>query len=101
MPTFAVHYVYDDRTDVRDATRAEHRRYLSGLLDQGFLLASGPFVGPVAGSAGTQPDGALLLVRANSALEVQALLDEDPFARVGVISDRSIRGWEPVFGPWS
>ena len=56
MPTYAVRYTYDERTDVRDHFRAEHRSYLSALAEHGTLLGSGPF---------TDGDpGALLVFRA-------------------------------------
>ena len=49
MPTYAVRYTYDERDDVRDVFRAEHRAYLSGLASQATLLVSGPFAeGPRA-----------------------------------------------------
>ena len=58
MPTYAVRYTYDERTDVRDTFRAEHRSYLSALAEHGTLLGSGPF---------TDGDpGALLVFRAAS-----------------------------------
>ena len=100
MPTFAVHYVYDDRTDLRDEVRPDHRRYLAALVDSGELLASGPFTGPTVGR-GDEPDGALLLVRADSPEGVAALLDDDPFMTRGLISARTVRPWNAVMGPWA
>jgi len=29
------------------------------------------------------------------------LLDDDPFAREGLIAARVIRGWTQVYGPWT
>jgi uncharacterized protein len=93
MTVFAVQYAYDDRTALRDEVRPEHRRYLAGLLDAGSLLASGPW------SDGDP--GALLLMRADSAAEVERLLDDDPFTRAGLVATRTLREWTPVFGPWA
>ena len=43
MPTYAVRYTYDERADVRDQFRPEHRSYLAALAEHGTLLGSGPF----------------------------------------------------------
>lgn len=100
MTIFAVHYVYDSRTEVRDEVRPKHRRFLADLLDAGILLASGPFTGPTVGGP-EEADGALLMVRGESAEEVGTTLDADPFARAGVVASRTLRPWSPVMGPWS
>jgi uncharacterized protein YciI len=93
MPTYAVRYTYDERDDVRDRFRPEHRAYLSGLADQGTLLVSGPF-------ADGAP-GALLVFRADERAAVDAILAADPFAREGLVVDADVRAWEPVLGPWA
>lgn len=117
---FAVQYVYDDRTDVRDEVRPAHRAYLRSLLDDGVLLASGPYTGSTsepgaatgaataeaprdgAGDpAAADPDGALLLVRAASEAELAEVLARDPFATAGLIARTTARGWVPVMGPWA
>jgi uncharacterized protein YciI len=93
MPTYAVRYTYDERTDVRDAVRPEHRDYLRGLADQGLLLGSGPF---------TDGDpGALLVFRTDDRDALAALLAADPFAREGIVAATDVRGWDVVIGPWS
>ncbi|MCU1432802.1 MAG: YCII-related protein [Actinotalea sp.] len=98
MAIYAVQYTYDDRPDVRDVERPAHRSYLGALEADGVLLASGPYAGP---ADGTMPDGALLMVRAESAQAVAEHLDADPFALAGVIQQRTVREWTPVFGPWT
>jgi uncharacterized protein YciI len=55
----------------------------------------------MSGPYGSGPAGALLLVRAESPDAVEAVLDEDPFATSGLIADRTMRPWTPVFGPWA
>jgi uncharacterized protein YciI len=94
VPVFAVTYEYDQRDDVRDAVRPDHRAFLRGLHDAGVHLASGPLTG---GSG----SGALLLLRADDEEDALAVLDEDPFWTAGVVADRSARGWDPVIGPWA
>lgn len=100
MQTYAIEYVYDARTDLRDQVRPEHRRFLGALVESGSLLASGPWTGPRTDLA-EQPDGALLLVRAASAQDAAALLDEDPFVLHGLVTSRTLRPWNPVLGPWA
>lgn len=100
MAVFAVQYGYVDSPDDLARVRPEHRQFLSGLLAEGTLLASGPFA-PSDSLPDQQGAGALLLLRAPSVHAVEALLDEDPFHRAGLIQTRSLRGWIPVFGPFT
>lgn len=94
MSTFAVEYSYDPaRTEDSDRIRPEHRAFLRDLLEEGRLLASGPWVGE-------QP-GALLLIVAEDAAAAETLLDTDPFHRAGLIIRRRIRRWNPVIGPFA
>lgn len=95
MTTFAVQYTYDDRADRRDEIRPDHRAFLAGLYGRGALLASGP----LADDGGVP--GALLIVVADSDERAADLLDDDPFARNGLIAARVIRAWTPVYGPWT
>lgn len=92
MPVFAVNYLYSATAEQLDEIRPIHRAWLSGLLESGQLLASGPMI--------DNPE-ALLIFRAESAAELSALLDNDPFDIAGFIGSRSIQQWNPVFGPFS
>jgi uncharacterized protein YciI len=93
MPTYAVRYTYDERTDVRDLVRPEHRAYLAGLAEAGTLLGSGPFT--------DGEPGALLVFRAESPEAVAAIVADDPFSREGIVAQTDIRAWDVVLGPWS
>ncbi|WP_125777648.1 YciI family protein [Antribacter gilvus] len=93
MPTYAVTYTYTDDTAQRDAVRADHRTYLSGLADDGVVRASGPLA-PVAGV----PDGALLIFEAASRDALDALVDADPFVEAGLVAGRDVREWNVVIG---
>ena len=88
---FAVTYVYGGPADVLAARRPEHREYLGGLVEQGLLLASGPFDDDGAA-------GALLVFSAADAAEVERLTDEDPLVRHGVVTERTVRPWKVVLG---
>ncbi|MDO5662032.1 MAG: YciI family protein [Brachybacterium sp.] len=90
MPTFAVTYVYTDDPARRDQHRPRHREYLRGLHERGALHLSGPLA--------DGPAGALLVMEAGDPEQVAELLDEDPFALEGLITERSIRPWDIVIG---
>jgi uncharacterized protein YciI len=92
MPTFAVRYIYDASAENFSVIRPIHREWLKQRLDEGTLLASGPMV---------DSDSALLIWNSNSANDLAELLDHDPFDIAGVITERTIQEWNPVFGPWS
>ncbi|MCB7137394.1 YciI family protein [Cellulosimicrobium marinum] len=96
MPIHAVTYVYPDRPAELDAVRPEHRAFLRGLHEQGALLASGPLA-----ATADAPAGALLIVDAASVDAAAELLDADPFARAGLVAERSVRPWSPVIGDWA
>lgn len=92
MTVFAVEYLYDAaRTDDLATLRPEHRDFLGGLLEDGTLLASGPWLDNAA-------PGALLLVVAQDVDGAQRLLDDDPFLRAHLITKRTVRPWNPVLG---
>ncbi|MGY0489460.1 YciI family protein [Streptomyces sp. WG-D5] len=92
MSTFAVVYTYaEDSADARDRHRPEHKDFLENQFNAGRLRASGPF-----GEDGAP--GALLVFEAESADELTALLDQDPFRCEGLIAERTIRDWRIVFG---
>ena len=69
----------------------EHISYLQTLIEQGHLLASGPV-------KGSPLRAGFLIFRADSRLEVQAFIDDDPFARENIISALTIEQWDPLFG---
>lgn len=95
MTIYAIEYRYDESLPrlVSD-TRPAHRQYLRELQAENILLAAGFLRDAVF-------DGALLIVRADSAAEVQALLERDPFEINGLIHSVQIREWEPTFGTYS
>ena len=93
MSTFAVRYSYDERADVRDLVRPEHRAWRAGQAEQGALLGSGPF-------ADGEP-GALLVFRADDADALALILAQDPFSREGLVRSTEVRAWDVVLGPWS
>ncbi|NJC21924.1 hypothetical protein BJ994_001000 [Arthrobacter pigmenti] len=90
MSVFAVEYVYGaEAAAARDEHRPAHREWLNGLVKQGNVLASGPFVDNA---------GALLLFVAESEADLNELLKQDPFATAGTISAVKTTQWNPVVG---
>jgi uncharacterized protein YciI len=93
LAVYAVTYTYaENSADARDQHRPAHRAYLDELSTQGVNLVSGPF-------GAEDAPGALLLFRADSAKEVLAYTEPDPFRVEGLVSDVSVREWIPVLGP--
>lgn len=88
MSLFAVRYEYTDDLDARVAGRPQHRAFLASLPT---LKGSGP----------TDDNGALLIFEADSAADVEAALDEDPYATADLIASRSVAGWDLILGPWA
>ncbi len=90
MSIFAVEYVYSpDENDLRAEHRPEHREWLQGLVDQGRVLASGPFA---------DGSGALLVFTSDTEADLSHLVSQDPFARVGAISAVRVTEWNAVVG---
>ena len=92
MITFAVTYLFSASPEEVNQIRPTHRLWLGEQLEQGALLASGPMVDRPA---------ALLIFKSESIEELNALLDLDPYEIAGVIGERTIEAWNPVFGPFS
>ncbi|HEV7166810.1 MAG TPA: YciI family protein [Micrococcaceae bacterium] len=93
MSVFAVEYVYDPQAaGIRDQHRPAHRAWLASLLEEGRLLASGPF------GDGT---GALLIFKADDETALNRLLTEDPFNIAGGIAGLKTSAWNPVTGELS
>ncbi|WP_084102025.1 YciI family protein [Demequina sp. NBRC 110051] len=90
MTDWMIEYVYDDRSDERDRLRPEHRAHLASLAAAGSMPAYGRF-------DDEGPAGALLIGRAETVADVEAMLDGDPFWTAGLITERRIRRWPAVW----
>jgi uncharacterized protein YciI len=69
-------------------SRPAHRQYLTGLIEQGKLVISGPFA---------DDRGALLVYEAENPAQVETMIVEDPFAIHGVFVSWEIQPWNVVF----
>ena len=90
--TFAVMYAYYPDVALQDATRPLHLEHLRRLVDDGVLVASGPW-GP------NDARGGLLVFHANDRAAVRAIVNRDPFVTQGVVATCEIREWVPLLGP--
>ena len=68
-----------------------HLDYLQALIHQGKLRASGRLKGKPLRSG-------FLLSTVGSQAEVEALIQEDPFAKEGLIAELTVHEWDPLFG---
>jgi uncharacterized protein len=73
---------------VVEAHRPAHRAYLTKLLEQGQLFASGPYA---------DGSGALIIYEADSPEQAANLLESDPFHTAGVFLQWTLRPWKVVF----
>ena len=93
MSIFAVEYVYDaESADARTQQRPAHREWLAALVEEGRVLASGPF---------SDGAGALLIFTAENEEDLNKLLMQDPLAIGGGISGMKTTQWEPVTGAFA
>ncbi len=93
MSVYAVEYVYSPETaGIRDEHRPAHRAWLASLVEDGRILASGPF------DDGT---GALLIVKIVDEKALNHLLAEDPFNIAGGITGLKSSSWSPILGQLS
>ncbi|UPO77770.1 MULTISPECIES: YciI family protein [Arthrobacter] len=93
MSIFAVEYVYDaESADLRDQHRPAHREWLAALVEDGRVLASGPF---------SDGAGALLILTAEDEEDLNNLLKQDPLAVGGGISGLKTTEWKPVTGAFA
>jgi uncharacterized protein YciI len=75
-----------DKTRIAEV-RPTHRQYLTGLREQGQLVAAGPF---------TDDSGGLIVYEAASAGEAETFLRGDPFHQNGIFVRYQLRPWNPV-----
>ena len=85
---FAASIEYSQDTALVEAHRPAHRAYLTKLLDEGKLFASGPYA---------DGSGALIIYEADTPDVAESLLTADPFHAAGVFLRWSLRPWKVIF----
>ena len=81
---YLAHVGYTNDATRIAAHRPAHRQYLAGLLQQGKLIAAGPY---------TDDSGAVFIYEADSDQAAAALLAGDPFSINGVIVNPAVKPW--------
>lgn len=90
MNLYAITYEYSDSTaSRRDEVRSVHVEFLQECFNDGRLLVSGPV---------DDGAGALLIITGKDESDALGLMDNDPFFKNNLITERGIRKWGVVFG---
>ena len=85
---FAAIIEYSTDTAKITEHRPTHRAYLTQLLNEGKLAASGPFM---------DDWGALIVYEAPTKEAAEAIMQNDPFYKLGVFVKWDLRPWNAVF----
>ncbi|MFG1699638.1 YciI family protein [Nonomuraea sp. NPDC049309] len=88
MPLFVLTYGYHD-TPLRAERRDDHLAHLKTLHEEGSLVAAGPYTDLTEG---------MIVLRAEDEKAAQALVERDPYTRLGVTKDRRLREWRVTAG---
>jgi uncharacterized protein YciI len=86
MKHFVIEITYTAAAEQVAEVRPEHRTFLQAGYDKGWLLFSGPQVGKAGG---------LIVARAPSREEIQALVAQDPY-HIKSVATHSIIEFDPV-----
>lgn len=84
---FAAIIKYISDTDKIQSVRPLHRAYLTSLLNQGNIVATGPF---------TDGFGALIIYEANDQNATESLIKSDPFYKEGIFISWELHPWNVV-----
>jgi len=77
---------------VRMDTRPEHIVFLDDLNAKGGLAFAGPFLDDTG-----KPNGSLVVIKAETIEEAQAIAADDPYAKAGLFAHVDIKPWNWVF----
>lgn len=88
MSVYALNYVYGGPQDILTEHRPAHRAFLREQHERGVVLVSGPLEG----------DGALIVLRADGAEEIERIIAQDPLVIHGAVTEHTIREWTVTIG---
>lgn len=77
---------------LRMDTRPDHIAWLNGINEAGTLKFAGPFL-----DADGKPNGSLVVIKAETTGEAEAIASADPYAKAGLFSSVDIKPWNWVF----
>ena len=93
MPIYAVTYEHPNE-DGWKKHLMPHINWLQARLEDGALLASGPF-----SDRTVRP--AMLIMSAADWMSLDQLIATDPFAEHGLIANMTVNEWDPIFGAFN
>ena len=94
MNTYAVVFTFvPNALERRKPYREAHLKHFCNLRDTGKIIMSGPWADAY--------DGGLILFRAESQLEVEKIIQEDPYYQANLWSEIHIREWNVVLSSQS
>ncbi|GAA3207383.1 YciI family protein [Actinocorallia longicatena] len=88
MAHFILTYGYND-TPLRAEHRPDHLDHLARLQKDGSLVLAGPLA---------DLTGGIIVLSAEDQDAAQALVDQDPYTRLDVTRDRSLKEWKITVG---
>ncbi len=88
MSLWVLEYRYAD-PDARARVRPDHLAYMSDLHERGVVVMAGPI---------GDGSGAMVVLRVDSADDVQAIIADDPYTASGVGADHVVRPWSVAIG---
>jgi uncharacterized protein YciI len=88
MPHFILTYGYHD-TPLRAERRPEHLEHLAKLKADGTLLLAGPLA---------DLSGGIIVFAAADLDAARAIVGQDPYTRLDVTKDRTLREWKITVG---
>lgn len=92
MGFYVIEYRYpSDLKNLVEDFRPAHRTYMRALEKEGRLVASG-FLSDASF------EGGMVILRADSAHDANALVENDPFYLNGLMEDLKVRRWTPTLG---
>jgi len=93
MSYFVLRYdaVVDDYVNRRMPFRAEHLRLLREAHARGEVV--------MAGAVGENPDGAIIIFRADTPNAAETFAANDPYVKNGLILTWRVQPWNVVVGP--
>ncbi|ONI72948.1 hypothetical protein ALI144C_44070 [Actinosynnema sp. ALI-1.44] len=91
MAWFTADVTYTTDRDKLAAVRPAHRDYLRELVDQGIVVAGGPWADDLGG---------FVVYQVEDRAQLDKVLADDPYTTEGVVAERAVREWKITLGSW-
>lgn len=95
MCLYIVLYEYDpELLELKKQFHDEHRAFMHRLNSLGIVLSSGR-------TATANQRGSLTIMLARDAEEAKRILNDDPYAKAGIVKSMTVRDWSPAVGTFA